>query len=83
MPAVAFYVVFRLKKCKFAADATDILVFKIHLEFRHEREDAFFYRAGLFTVSVKNFQAVSPGELPFDDIHRVAVLIVNIVAVEL
>ena len=50
--------------------------------YRHERENAFFYRADLFTVSVKNFQAVSSGELPFDDIHRVAVLIVNIVAVE-
>ena len=64
------------------ADAAVILLADVKLKLGQKRQHALLYSADVLARSVQNMQAMPPGELALDRKDGVAVLVVDIVAVE-
>ena len=72
----------RGEKGKFLADTAVIQLADVELKLREEGQHPLLHRSDVIAHGVQNVQAVPPGELALDRKDGVAVLIVDIVAVE-
>ena len=82
LPAVEVQRKQRAHDGELLADGADAGVSQIQVELRQERQHALLDGGNVPPLRVENVQAVPPGELALDRKDGVAVLIVDIVAVE-
>ena len=82
MPAVAIDVVVVAEELEFLRDATDMGIAAVEVELRWQGKNALLDCSQLAAGRVEYFKSVPPRKLAPDDIHSVACLIVDIVAIE-
>lgn len=82
-PSIEVNVVFGFEEREFFSDGTQKnIVFIIDFKSRKKGQCLFFYGSFDNVFIIKNLQAMSPGQLPFDDIYGISVLIVDIIAIK-
>ena len=82
LPVAALEREARGKECEFLADAAVILLADVKLKLGKKGQHPLLHGADVLARGIQDMQAMPPGELALDRKDGVAVLIVDIVAIE-